>query len=76
MLKLPRAFASWTFRRRMCSASAPAGTPRDIVTRLNAEITRILNTQDMKDMLAKQGTEVRAGPPEALGSFIAGEKAR
>jgi tripartite-type tricarboxylate transporter receptor subunit TctC len=30
----------------------------------------------MKDMLAKQGTEVRAGPPEALASFIVSEKAR
>ena len=55
---------------------AAAGTPRDIVVKLNAEVTRILNTQDMKDMLAKQGTEVRAGPPEELGGFIASEKAR
>jgi tripartite-type tricarboxylate transporter receptor subunit TctC len=55
---------------------AAAGTPRDIVLKLNVEITRILNTADMKDMLAKQGTEVRAGPPEALGSFIVNEKAR
>ena len=55
---------------------AAAGTPKDIITKLNAELTRILNTQDMKDMLAKQGTEVRAGPPEALGTFIASEKAR
>jgi len=55
---------------------APAGTPREIVTKLNAEITRILNTPAMLDMLAKQGTEVRAGPPEALGSFIVSEKAR
>jgi tripartite-type tricarboxylate transporter receptor subunit TctC len=55
---------------------AAAGTPRDIVLKLNAEITRILNTPEMKDMLAKQGTEVRAGPPEALGSFIVNEKAR
>ena len=30
----------------------------------------------MKAFLAKQGTEVRAGPPEALGAFIASEKAR
>jgi tripartite-type tricarboxylate transporter receptor subunit TctC len=30
----------------------------------------------MKEMLAKQGTEVRAGPPEALGSFITRETAR
>jgi len=55
---------------------AAASTPRDIVAKLNAEVTRILNTQEMKDMLAKQGTEVRAGPPEELGSFIASEKTR
>jgi tripartite-type tricarboxylate transporter receptor subunit TctC len=55
---------------------AAAGTPKDIIAKLNAELTRILNTQDMKDMLAKQGTEVRAGAPEALGMFIASEKAR
>jgi len=55
---------------------AAAGTPRETVTRLNAEVTRILNTADMKDMLAKQGTEVRAGTPEALAAFIASEKVR
>lgn len=55
---------------------AAANTPRDIVAKLNAEFTRILNTNEMKDMLAKQGTEVRAGSPEALGSFIAKEKER
>ena len=55
---------------------AAAGTPRDIVAKLNAEFTRILNTAEMKEMLAKQGTEVRAGTPEALGTFIADEKTR
>ncbi len=55
---------------------AAAGTPRDVVAKLNAEFTRILNTAEMREMLAKQGTEVRAGTPEALGTFIANEKAR
>jgi tripartite-type tricarboxylate transporter receptor subunit TctC len=55
---------------------AAAGTPRDIVAKLNSELTRILNTNEMKEFLAKQGTEVRAGAPEALGSFIVNEKAR
>ena len=55
---------------------AAAGTRREIVTKLNAELTRILNTGDMKEFLAKQGTEVRAGAPEALGAFIVSEKAR
>jgi tripartite-type tricarboxylate transporter receptor subunit TctC len=30
----------------------------------------------MKAFLAKQGTEVRSGAPEALGIFIVNEKAR
>jgi len=55
---------------------AAAGTPREIVTKVNAELNRILNTEDMKAFLAKQGTEVRAGAPEALGTFIVNEKAR
>jgi tripartite-type tricarboxylate transporter receptor subunit TctC len=50
--------------------------PRELVTKLNAELNRILNTEDMKAFLAKQGTEVRAGAPEALGTFIVNEKAR
>jgi tripartite-type tricarboxylate transporter receptor subunit TctC len=49
---------------------APAGTPRDIVLKLNAEIRRILGTPEMKAQLADQGTEVRADSPEALGQFI------
>ena len=55
---------------------AAAGTPREIVAKLNAELVRVLNTAEMKEFLAKQGTEVRAGAPEALGSFIVSEKAR
>jgi tripartite-type tricarboxylate transporter receptor subunit TctC len=55
---------------------AAAGTSRAVITKLNAELTRILNTGDMKEFLAKQGTEVRAGTPEALGAFIVDEKAR
>jgi tripartite-type tricarboxylate transporter receptor subunit TctC len=55
---------------------AAAGTPRDIVLKLNGELTRILNTAEMREFLAKQGTEVRTGTPEALGNFIATEKAR
>ncbi|MDP3082215.1 MAG: tripartite tricarboxylate transporter substrate-binding protein, partial [Rubrivivax sp.] len=55
---------------------APAGTPPEIIARLNAEFARILATTEMKDRLASQGTEVRTATPAALGSFIAGEKAR
>jgi tripartite-type tricarboxylate transporter receptor subunit TctC len=52
---------------------APAGTPREIVDRLNAEIRRILATPELRKRLADQGTEVRAGPPEELSRFIRAE---
>ncbi len=55
---------------------AAAGTPKEIVAKLNAELTRILNTQDMKEKLAAQGTEVRADTPESFAAFIRDEKAR
>jgi tripartite-type tricarboxylate transporter receptor subunit TctC len=53
---------------------APAGTPRAIVTQLNAEITRFLQLPDMKARLANDSVEVRAGTPEAFASFIAAER--
>jgi tripartite-type tricarboxylate transporter receptor subunit TctC len=55
---------------------APAGTPRDIVAKLNAEITRILNTPEMKERLLGQGAEVRTDSPEALAAWISSEKAK
>ena len=55
---------------------APAGTPRDIVAKLNAEITRILNTPDMKERLLGQGADVRTDSPEALAAWISSEKAK
>jgi tripartite-type tricarboxylate transporter receptor subunit TctC len=55
---------------------AAAGTPRAIVAKLNAEFTRILNAQDMRDRLAAQGTEVRTDTPESFSAFIRNETAR
>ena len=55
---------------------APAGTPSEVVAKLNAEITRIMATQDMKDRLAAQGTEVRSSSPDALLNFLRAEKNR
>jgi tripartite-type tricarboxylate transporter receptor subunit TctC len=55
---------------------AAPGTPRDIVTRLNAELTRALNSADMKERFAKLGTEVRTGSPESLGKWMTAEQAK
>jgi len=55
---------------------APSGTSSEVVAKLNAEITRIMATQDMKDRLAAQGTEVRSSSPDALLNFLRAEKTR
>ena len=55
---------------------APAGTPRDVVARLNSELSRILGSADMKERLLGQGAEVLTDTPEALAAWIAGEKAK
>jgi len=54
----------------------PAGIPKDVVARLNGELVRVLNTTDMKERLAKLGTEVRAGTSESFGSWLGTEQAK
>lgn len=43
---------------------APAGTPREIVTRLNGAIGKILGTQEIRDLWASEGMEVVITTPE------------
>jgi tripartite-type tricarboxylate transporter receptor subunit TctC len=52
---------------------APAKTPRDIVAKLNAEVNRALQTPEMKERLAKLGTESLAMTPEEFDRFVASE---
>ena len=49
---------------------APAGTPADIVTRINAEIGRAMNTPSMRENLAKQGADVITATPAAFTEFL------
>jgi len=55
---------------------APAGTPREVVARLNAEIARIVGTPEMRENLGRQGAVVRTGSPDEFGGFIRTEMAR
>jgi tripartite-type tricarboxylate transporter receptor subunit TctC len=54
----------------------PAGIPRETVTKLNAELIKVLNTAEMKERFAKQGTEVRTDTPESLGKWMGAEQAK
>ncbi len=49
---------------------APAGTPREVVARLGAEVSRIVRAAEMKEKLAVQGAEVAGGSPEEFGAVI------
>ena len=55
---------------------APAATPKDIVTRLNAEINNVLKTPDVKKKLKEQGADVVGGTPAQFGVVIQTEIAR
>ncbi|MDB5601565.1 MAG: hypothetical protein JWN71_3609 [Xanthobacteraceae bacterium] len=52
---------------------APAGTPREIVERLNKEIDRIIHDPDIKSKLSVQGITPTGGPPEVLGALVSTE---
>jgi tripartite-type tricarboxylate transporter receptor subunit TctC len=55
---------------------APAGTPREIIQRLNTEMVRILNSADVKERFARQGVEVQTSTPERFSEFLNSEVAR
>ena len=55
---------------------APAGTPREIITKLNAQINAALNTPELKARLASEGAVATPGMPEAYGALIVREIAR
>ncbi len=52
---------------------APAGTPKEIVFKWNAEVTRILNTPEMKSFFAQQGAEPAPTSPEQFAALIRSE---
>src|SRR5262249_9142550 len=49
---------------------APAGTPREVVARLNAEARRVLSEPDVKQRLADLGMTGETGTPEELDALI------
>ena len=55
---------------------APAGTPRPIVMRLNAELVRIMHSPELKERLASMATDPRTGTPEEFAAYIKQETAR
>lgn len=55
---------------------APAATPREIINKLNAELTKAVSAPDMKPKLAAAGIEPLTSTPEEFANFIRSEAAR
>lgn len=55
---------------------APAGTPREIIARLNSEIHKALAASDVRQRLANSGVEPLASTPEHFAKHIRAEKVR
>ncbi len=53
--------------------SGPAGTPPEVVRRVNAEVAAVMAEPELRARLAAQGMEVRGLPPERLREFLAEE---
>jgi tripartite-type tricarboxylate transporter receptor subunit TctC len=58
------------------AAYVPAKTPKDIVTKLNKELVRILSTPEAKARLAAVGIETMTSTPEGLAEFQRVETAK
>jgi tripartite-type tricarboxylate transporter receptor subunit TctC len=52
---------------------APAGTPNEIIAKWNAEVSRILNTPEMRAFFAQQGAEPAPTTPEQFATLIRSE---
>ena len=52
----------------------PAGTPRAIIERLNADVTKILQMPEVRTTLLNQGLDPAPGTPEQFGAYIKSER--
>ncbi len=48
----------------------PANLPKDIVTKLNAEIRKVVETPSVRNELAERGMEAFSGTPESFDKFL------
>jgi tripartite-type tricarboxylate transporter receptor subunit TctC len=55
---------------------APAGTPRPIVARLNAELVKIMHSPDTRERLAAMATDPLTSTPEEFSAYLREEIAK
>jgi tripartite-type tricarboxylate transporter receptor subunit TctC len=55
---------------------APPGTPREVVLRINAEITKVLAAPEARKLMSSAGVDVATGTPEEFGALLRAELER
>ena len=55
---------------------APAGTPPEMIAKLNATITKAANTDEFRKKLEAEGVVISTGKPADLDDFVRAEAAR
>jgi tripartite-type tricarboxylate transporter receptor subunit TctC len=58
------------------AVAVPVRTPKQIIGRLSGEITRIMNSADIKEKLARQNADIAPGTPEELRAFLKADLAK
>ena len=58
------------------AVAAPAGTPRDIIMKLNGELNQILKLPDVQEKNAAVGADPVGGTPEQFGAYLKSEIAK
>ena len=56
--------------------AAPAGTPKEIITRLNSELNQILKLPDIQEKNTSFGADAIGGTPEQFGDYLKSEIAK
>ena len=54
----------------------PAGTARDVITRLHGEIVKVMSLPEIREKLVAQGTDPVGSTPEQFGAFMKSESAK
>jgi len=49
---------------------APAGTPKDVIAKLNGEINKALSTEEMREFLIREGAVPSPMTPEAFDKLL------
>ena len=55
---------------------APAGTPREIIVRMNAAVVKAVQMPDVRDKFLAQGAEPLSGTPEQVAAYVRSEVAK